>query len=62
MSYCKHANALSFESTETVTCKNVDLKVLIEYSYCSDCQSEFITKDQIKRNDCRLKEAKRNLG
>ena len=52
------ADALqAFTEAEQFDYKGQTLSVDVEYSVCSQCDAEVILPDQIKRNDCRVRDA-----
>ena len=59
---CCGTNTLqSFTEPEQFEYKGQTLNVDVEYSVCSQCGAESILQDQIKRNDCRTRDAWRKV-
>lgn len=56
---CKNESVTIFTDYEEIEYKGNKLKVLMEYSLCSVCKREFISKNQIIRNDKSIREAKK---
>ena len=47
----------AFKETEQFNYKGYSLSVDVEYCLCSQCEAETILPEQIKRNDCRTRDA-----
>ena len=59
---CSGTNTLqSFTEPEQFEYKGQTLSVDVEYSVCSQCVAESILQEQIKRNDCRTRDAWRKV-
>ncbi|MCP4697948.1 MAG: type II toxin-antitoxin system MqsA family antitoxin [Gammaproteobacteria bacterium] len=60
---CQAAVLICKTALETYRCKGQEYSVeAIEYSECPNCREEIITADQIKRNEARIRDAKRKLN
>lgn len=62
MSLCKvcGSNDISvFSEEDRFNYKGAELLFTMEYSICNGCEREFISKEQIKQNDHRIREAKK---
>lgn len=54
---CATGNLVAHNELDAINYKNQSLSVQIEYSVCTECGEEMIVPDQIKRNDCRIRDA-----
>ncbi len=54
---CATGNLVEHNELDAINYKNQSLSVEIEYSVCTKCEEEMILPDQIKRNDCRIRDA-----
>ncbi|MCF6319260.1 MAG: type II toxin-antitoxin system MqsA family antitoxin [Proteobacteria bacterium] len=57
--YCESANIKILVAHEKINYKSQKTPCVIDYSLCSDCGREYLLRDQILRNDARLREAKK---
>lgn len=57
--YCKSSEVARLTESDVFSYKGSDLNVPVEFSVCSGCGQEFITKEQIQNNDARLRDAKK---
>lgn len=53
---CVSGNLMEYEALKNIHYKEQSLGVKIEYSVCEKCLEEMILPDQIKRNDCRIRD------
>lgn len=58
--YCKSSEVSRFTENDIFSYKGSNLSVPVEFSVCSGCGREFLTKEQIQANDARLRDAKKN--
>ncbi len=56
---CQSKDVKTLTTNEMVKYKGHDIPFLIEYSICNNCQREFVSKQQIQRGDCHLRDAKK---
>ncbi len=56
---CKSNHILTHREQDCFHYKGEALFYEVEYSICENCGEEFINADQIKRNDIRIREAKK---
>ena len=56
---CKSEQVNQFSEIETIIYKGNELSVEMEYSACEDCRREFVSKQQILKNDARIRDAKK---
>jgi len=54
---CATGELASFEEPNELQYKGKTLSVVMEYAVCQHCGEEMILPDQIKRNDCRVRDA-----
>lgn len=54
---CASGNLVVHKAQDEIVYKNQALLVDTEYSVCSQCGEELILPEQIKRNDCRVRDA-----
>lgn len=58
---CKSENIRQFEEAENISYKGKTLPISMKYSVCNDCEREFISKQQILKNDSRVRDAKKRI-
>lgn len=58
---CKSENIKQLDDVESISYKGTELSVTMEYSICSDCGREFVSKQQILNNDSRIRDAKKTV-
>jgi HTH-type transcriptional regulator / antitoxin MqsA len=54
---CTTGELTFFKEPDEITYKGHFLSVEVEYSVCKQCGEEMILPQQIKRNDCRVRDA-----
>ena len=57
--YCKSKNIKILTAKEKIQYKGKGLELLLDYSVCNNCERKFLSKQQILRNDSRLRDAKK---
>lgn len=57
--YCKSNEVVLYKESDDFLYKGNSLNVPVEFSVCSGCGREFLTKEQIQNNDARLRDAKK---
>ena len=57
---CHSENVTVIRGPETISYKGSSLSVDLESSVCADCGREFISANQIKRNDELIRNAKQH--
>ena len=55
--YCKSEDIEQKEEQEVITYKVNNLNVSFEFSICSNCGREFVSKQQILNNNSRVRDA-----
>ena len=58
---CATGELASFEEQNELQYKGKTLSLMMEYAVCQHCGEEMILPDQIKRNDCRVRDAWRKV-
>ncbi len=58
---CKSENIEQLDDVEIISYKGTDLSVSMEYSICNNCEREFVSKQQILKNDSRVRDAKKSV-
>jgi len=56
---CKSDNVGQFSDMENISYKGADITVAMEYSICNCCNREFVSKQQIIKNDACVRDAKK---
>ncbi len=54
---CTTGRLVEYKAVDEIVYNNQILSVETEYSVCAQCGEEMILPDQIKRNDCRIRDA-----
>jgi HTH-type transcriptional regulator / antitoxin MqsA len=54
---CTTGKLIFLQDTDEIQYKNQTLIVEVEYAICEHCAEEMILPEQIKRNDCRVRDA-----
>ena len=57
--YCESEGLENLQEDETITYKGNEISVLLEFSKCSGCEREFISTEQIIRNEAIIRDAKK---
>lgn len=58
---CNIGQLQLLQATESVQYKGQSLSVDLEYASCTACNEEMVLTEQIKRNDCRIRDAWRKF-
>lgn len=54
---CNAGKLAFYQASDQIQYKGQNLSVDVEYAVCQQCGEEMILPDQIKRNDCRVRDA-----
>lgn len=58
---CKSESIRRLNDMENISYKGSLLSISMEYSVCNECEREFVSKQQILKNDSRIRDAKKSV-